>query len=59
MSTLPAWDDYTHNRLRYAVRGSGEATARLQGMKLRAELDPPRAATGGFPRTQLRSMASI
>lgn len=24
-------------------------SARLQGMKIRAKLDPPRAATGGFP----------
>lgn len=25
------------------------ARARVQGMKIRAKLDPPRAATGGFP----------
>ena len=46
---MNAWDGFAFNRLRHAQRGTGEATARLVGMKLRAKLDPPRAATGGFP----------
>jgi hypothetical protein len=37
------------SKLRKAQVESDKATARLQGMKLRAELDPPRAAVGGFP----------
>jgi hypothetical protein len=37
------------NRLARAQRDSEAAKARVQGMKLRAQLDPPRAATGGFP----------
>jgi hypothetical protein len=36
-------------RVRHAQLGSDCATARLQGMKLRASLDPPRAAEGTFP----------
>lgn len=36
-------------RRNQAKKGSGLALARLQGMKLRARLDPPRAAVGTFP----------
>jgi hypothetical protein len=36
-------------KLTAAQRASDCATARLQGMKLRAELYPPQAAVGGFP----------
>jgi hypothetical protein len=32
-----------------AMLGSRCAAARLWGMKYRAAIDPPRAATGGFP----------
>lgn len=35
--------------LKHAINGSRLATARLAGMKLRATLDPPRAAVGSFP----------
>lgn len=35
--------------LNQAKLGSAKATARLQGMKLRAQLNPPQAAAGGFP----------
>jgi hypothetical protein len=43
------WDQLRLNRIRTAQVGSELATARLQGMKLRAELDPPRPAQGKFP----------
>lgn len=42
-------DDYRKAQIRRAQYRSDLATARLQGMKLRAQLEPPTAATGGFP----------
>lgn len=42
-------DDYAKAKIRHAQLESDLATARLQGMKLRAKLDPPRAAEPGFP----------
>jgi hypothetical protein len=36
-------------RLYRAHLGTQGATARLQGMKLRAQIEPPRAAEGTFP----------
>lgn len=37
------------NRISQALQQSELTFARVQGMKLRAKLNPPRAATGGFP----------
>jgi hypothetical protein len=42
-------DEWARERLRTAKLQSDLARARLQGMKLRAELDPPRPAQGKFP----------
>jgi hypothetical protein len=43
------WDQERLNRIRSAQIQSDRATARLQGMKLRSQLEPPRAAEGKFP----------
>lgn len=43
------WEQERLNRIRAAQVGSELAAARLQGMKLRAELDRPRPAEGKFP----------
>jgi len=42
-------DDFAKARIRRAQRESDLAAARLAGMKLRAKLDQPTAATGTFP----------
>jgi hypothetical protein len=42
-------DDYCDNRVRHAQRQSDLAAARLAGMKIRARLNQPIAAKGGFP----------
>lgn len=43
------WDQDRLNKINTAQLASELTASRYQGMKLRAELDPPRAATGGFP----------
>jgi hypothetical protein len=43
------WDQERLNRIRTAQAQSELARARLQGMKIRSEMEPPRAASGGFP----------
>jgi hypothetical protein len=42
-------EEWARERLRTAKLQSDLARARLQGMKLRAKLDPPRPAEGKFP----------
>lgn len=41
--------DHGRNKVVHAQRQSELAFARVQGMKIAAELDPPKAAVGGFP----------
>jgi hypothetical protein len=43
------WDAWREAKIRSAKVASELAAARLQGMKLRAKLDPPRPAEGKFP----------
>lgn len=49
MSTLPDWDHYARAKIRHAQAESDKATSRLQGMKIRANMDAPKPASGGFP----------
>ena len=41
--------DCARNKIRFAQAQSDLAAARLRGMKVRASLTPPQAATGTFP----------
>jgi hypothetical protein len=51
------WDQQRLNRIRTAQVASDLATARLQGMKARAKLCPPQAASGTFPFGHARTCA--
>lgn len=47
MKSQFVWDSSEHTA--DAIAGSKTAILRLQGMKARAQVDPARAAVGGFP----------
>lgn len=42
-------DDFSKSRVRRAQSQSDLSAARVRGMKIRAEMSPPRAAAGTFP----------
>jgi hypothetical protein len=42
-------DSYSAERLEAAHAGSKSAMLRVQGMKIRALIDPPKRVTGTFP----------
>jgi hypothetical protein len=46
---IDAFEQHERNVLNHARRESAQAEARLAGMKIRARLDPPKAAPWVFP----------
>jgi hypothetical protein len=52
-------EDCGKNAVRHAIRESEQSRARLMGMKIRAMMDPPKAAPWHFPYRDHRTQKQV